>query len=116
MAADVDHATLGCISGGAVWRSSSMSPRRSSTADSHPPEQPGRQSFSSPPQLLQSASPAFLRATPGYVAGTLWGLVAAAIGASQRDAATLSGVSAVAAAAVLVTAVLVDVEGPKRSC
>jgi len=49
----------------------------------------------------------FLRATPGYVAGTLWGLVAAAIGASQRDAATLSGISAVAAAAVLATAVLV---------
>jgi hypothetical protein len=53
----------------------------------------------------------FLRATPGYVAGTLWGLVAAAIGASERDAATLFALSAAAAAAVVVTAALVTWRG-----
>jgi hypothetical protein len=51
----------------------------------------------------------FLRATPGYVAGTVWGLVAAAIGAWQRDAAALAGLATVAAAATVVAAVVVTV-------
>ena len=46
-----------------------------------------------------------LRGSPGYVAGVLWALVAIAIGASQRDSAVLSLTAAVAAVAVVVTAV-----------
>jgi hypothetical protein len=49
----------------------------------------------------------FLRATPGYVAGTVWGLVAAAIGAFERSATVLSGLAAAAVIAVLVTAVVI---------
>lgn len=45
------------------------------------------------------------RATPGFVAGVLWALVAIAIGAAQRDSAVLSATAAVAAVLVAVVAV-----------
>jgi len=49
----------------------------------------------------------FLRGSVGYVAAALWALVAAAIGAAQRDATVLSASSAAAAALlVVVSAVL----------
>lgn len=47
------------------------------------------------------------RATPGYVAGSLWALVAIAIGAAQRNSTVLSATAAVAA--VLVAAVAASV-------
>lgn len=45
------------------------------------------------------------RATPGFVAGALWALVAIAIGAAQRNSSVLSATAAVAAVLVVVVAV-----------
>ncbi len=45
-----------------------------------------------------------LRGTPGYVAGVLWALIAAALGAAHRGSPILAGVSAVGAVIVVVTA------------
>jgi hypothetical protein len=47
-----------------------------------------------------------LRATPGYVAGALWALVGAAVGATQRDFAGLAAAAAAAGALVLITAMI----------
>ncbi|MDA2892551.1 hypothetical protein PDG61_16640 [Mycolicibacterium sp. BiH015] len=47
----------------------------------------------------------YLRGTPGYVAATLWALVAISIGAAQRGSTLLAGMSAVAAGAVLAAAI-----------
>lgn len=44
-----------------------------------------------------------LRGTPGYVAGALWALIAAAVGAANRHAPTLSTLAAGAAIAVAIT-------------
>ncbi|MGV1088369.1 MAG: hypothetical protein ACOYBX_10330 [Mycobacterium sp.] len=48
-----------------------------------------------------------LRGTPGYVAGALWALIAAAIGAANRDAMALSALAAGAAAPLVITAAAV---------
>jgi len=47
-----------------------------------------------------------LRATPGYVAGVLWALVAIAIGSAQRGSAVLSAVAVGCATIVVVSAVV----------
>lgn len=44
-----------------------------------------------------------LRGTPGYVAGALWALIAAAVGAANRHAPTLSTLAVGAAIAVAIT-------------
>lgn len=44
-----------------------------------------------------------LRSTPGYVAGVLWALIAAALGAAHRGSPTLAAASAVGAVLVVVT-------------
>ena len=57
----------------------------------------------------------YLQATPGYVAGVVWALVAAAIGAFSRDAAAL-GLTAAAACAGVVLAAAQSLRGGQRSC
>lgn len=48
----------------------------------------------------------YLRGTPGYVAATLWALVAISVGAAQRGSTLLAGMSAVAAGAVVAAAIV----------
>ncbi|AGB21273.1 hypothetical protein Mycsm_00842 [Mycobacterium sp. JS623] len=50
---------------------------------------------------------AMLRGSPSYVAGTLWALVAIAIGAADRGSVTLSATAAVAAVVVVGAAIAV---------
>ena len=49
---------------------------------------------------------AVLRATPGYVAATIWALIAVAIGAADRGSLVLAGASGIAAVLVGVTAAI----------
>ena len=54
-----------------------------------------------------------LRATPGYVAGALWALVGAAVGAAERDFAGLAAAAAAAGALVLITAMITATRRPR---
>ena len=52
-------------------------------------------------------------ATPGYVAGALWALVGAAVGAAERDFAGLAAAAAAAGALVLITAMNTATRRPR---